>query len=381
MRTWERTWHLIFLAHIWAFSPFALFWLHDPKIARQLAPGDMANMRMFTWAVLVYFGVRTILAFRNPHWLKWAYVYPPIDVLLVTAMLYIGDRDPLGNITIMYFLPIAEAAGTLNLVYVAAMGVLSVVGSAFASLELIGVEKPYNIAFRFVFLLVMSSLFTFLARRAAEFQGRAQVAADRNRLALEMHDGVQAQLIAAAAQIELVQQLAPRDGIRAAEVAQESRGTLRQAADELRFLVQRLRAPAMGEGFLPALRQYAHNFCERFGLALTFEAEGQPKRLDADQENTIFRIAQESLTNVVKHANASTVELSVRFSNHEVRLTIADDGCGFDSQSSSSDQVGLDSMTERAKGAGGSITFKPNDGKGSRVEATIPLGRRMKTIA
>lgn len=379
MRSWERTWHLIFLAHIWAISPFAFLWLNNPQVARQLEPGNMWRMRLFTLSVLGYFAVRTILAFKNPRWLKWQVIYPPIDVALVTVMLYIGDKDPLGNITIMYFLPIAEAAGTLNVVYAAAIGVLSVIGSILASLELIGTEKPYNIAFRFLFLLLMSSLFTFLARRAAEFRGRAQVEADRNRLALEMHDGVQAQLIAAASQIELVQHLAQRDGERASEIAQETRGTLRQAADELRFLVQRLRSPAMGEGFLPALRQYAHNFCERFGLALNFEAEGRPTMMTAEQENALFRIAQESLTNIVKHAHAANVDVLVQFRGHDVHLTVADDGVGVSGLGVGDGHVGLESMSERARKLGGMVVVRPNDERGTRVDATIPLGRRMKS--
>lgn len=379
MRTWERTWHLIFLAHIWVLSPFAFLWLYNPQVARPLEPGSMLSMRAFTFSVLAYFALRTFLAFKDPRWLRWQYVYPPIDVFLVTVMLHIGDKDPLGNITLMYLLPIAEAAGTLNVLYAASIGVLSIVGTALASLDhFVHAEKPYNVAFRALFLVVMSSLFTFLARRAAEFRGRAQVAADRNRLALEMHDGVQAQLIAAASQMELVQHLAPKDGARASEIAHESRGTLRQAADELRFLVQRLRAPAMGEGFLPALRQYAHNFCERFGLALNFQAEGHPQSMTAEQENALFRIAQESLTNIVKHANATAVDVFVRFHGDEVHLTVSDDGCGLSDNGSGEGHVGLESMAERAHKMGGMLVVRPNNDKGTRVDATLPLVRRMK---
>jgi signal transduction histidine kinase len=177
--------------------------------------------------------------------------------------------------------------------------------------------------------------------------------------------------------MELVQHLAPKDGARAAEIAHESRGTLRQAADELRFLVQRLRSPAMGEGFLPALRSYAHTLCERFGLSLKFETFGRPGILAAEQENVLFRIAQESLTNVVKHAGATTVEVYVRFRDNEVHITIADDGCGI-SPDRKEGCVGLESMAERAQGVGGSVTFEPNKGQGTRVEATIPIGRRIK---
>lgn len=385
MRTWERTWHLIFLAHIWALSPFAFLWLYNPSVARSLEPGSMVYMRWFTLAVLAYFAIRTGLAFKDPKWLRWQYVYPPIDVFLITVMLRIGDKDPLGNITIMYFLPIAEAAGTLNVGYAASIGALSILGTALASEEaFVHAAKPYNVIFRVIFLLLMSSLFTFLARRAAEFRGRAQVAADRNRLALEMHDGVQAQLIAAASQMELVQHVATRDGGRASELAQESRAMLRQAADELRFLVQRLRSPARGEGFLPAFRQYAHNFCERFGLDLKFETTGKATMLTAEQENALFRIAQESLTNVVKHAGATRVELCIRFTAHSAEVIIEDDGCGIpgsaggSSVDASPSGVGLESMQERAEALGGSVTIQPREEKGTRIAAVIPLARRTK---
>ena len=80
MRTWERTWHLIFLAHIWALSPFAFLWLQNPQVARDLAPESMRDMRAFTIGVLAYFLIRTVLAFKDPKWLRWQYVYPPIDV-------------------------------------------------------------------------------------------------------------------------------------------------------------------------------------------------------------------------------------------------------------------------------------------------------------
>src|SRR5206468_660654 len=123
---------------------------------------------------LAYFVIRTVLALIDPPWMRWEYVYPPIDAALITVMLSIGDRDPLGNITLMYFLPIAEAAGTLNVVYAAAVGCFCVMGSVVGSYGAVS-EKPYNLAFRFVFLFLMSSLLTLLARRAAEFRARLEV--------------------------------------------------------------------------------------------------------------------------------------------------------------------------------------------------------------
>lgn len=377
MRTWERTWHLIFLAHIWALSPFAFLWLYNPGVARKVEPGHIDAMRAFTFGVVAYFAIRTFLALRSPRWLRWQFVFPPIDVVLVTIMLYIGDRDPLGNITIMYFLPIAEAAGTLNVFYAASIGLFSVLGSIAGSTSVVGLEKPFNIAFRLGFLVIMASLFTFLARRAAEFRSTARVAADRNRLALEMHDGVQAQLIAAASQMELAQLLAPTDGARAAEIAQQTRGALRRAADELRFLVQRLRTPSLGEGFLPALQQYSHHFCSRFGIALEFRTEGAVASLRPELENALFRIAQESLTNVVKHAEASCVEIRLTFTSAEVRMEIRDDGTGI-ADPEPTGGVGLESMRERAESVGGAVEIASSP-QGTHLRTRIPVDARGRT--
>ncbi|MBC8063574.1 MAG: sensor histidine kinase [Chlorobia bacterium] len=366
--------HLIFLIHLWVCTPFALFWVDMPEVRRNLTDASAQNLWYCIIGVFIYLGGRTILAFRNPSWLKWDFVYPPVDVAIVSMFLYFADSNPLSNIALLYFLPIAEAAQTLNWRWSATVAFLVIAGSILASLSTpIEEWTPFNIAFRFFFLIVMSSLLTALAKQAAEIRSQLRVEADRNRLALEMHDGLQGSLITAASQMELVQMVAKQDPERAAQLAGESRQTVRQATDELRFLVQRLRKHEMVGGFEPALRQYSSNICERNGLGLEFDVEGPLVRLDAESENALFRIAQEALNNVLRHAKAKNVTIKLRFWKDRTELYVMDDGIGFapDPSQSHVDHAGLDGMKMRAEECNGQFKIRALE-IGTVVEVSIP---------
>ncbi len=366
--------HLIFLIHLWVCSPFALFWVDMPEVRRNLTDAAAQNLWTCIICVFIYLSIRTFLAFKDPAWLKWDFVYPPIDIAIVSLFLYFADSNPLSNIALLYFLPIAEAAQTLNWRWSATIAFLVIAGSIMASLSTpIEEWAPFNIAFRFFFLIVMSSLMTMLAKQAAEYRSQLRLEADRNRLALEMHDGLQGSLITAASQMELAQLLAHQDPDRAAKIAGESRQTVRQATDELRFLVQRLRKHEIVGGFEPALRQYASNICERNDLDFYFEVEGHPVRLEAESENALFRIAQEALNNILRHAKASRVAITLRFLTDRTELSIQDNGVGFvpDPEQSEVEHAGLEGMKMRAEECKGQFRIQGVD-KGTLVEVTIP---------
>jgi len=366
--------HLIFLAHIWVCMPFALFWVNAPDVRKHLTDAEARNLWICIAAVFAYLAVRTVLAMRDTPKFKWDFVYPPIDVAIVSAFIYFVDSHPLSNIALLYFLPIAEAAQTLNWRWSAFTAILVIAGSVLASIGIPPEEwSPFNIAFRFFFLIVMSSLLTMLAKQSAEIRSQLRLEADRNRLALEMHDGLQGSLITAASQMELAQMLVKQDPERAATVAGESRNTVRQAIDELRFLVQRLRKHEIVGGFEPALRQYANNLCDRNNLNLTFDVTGEPARLDPEAENALFRIAQEALNNVLRHSKATKVRIRLEFHQDRTELSVADNGVGFQEPEPSTDQAGLESMRMRAEECGGHFRISSRE-PGTEVEVSIPKG-------
>lgn len=386
----DRTQHLVFLTHVWACAPFMLVWSRDPAIHAKLGDPTIAALRPLIGLVLVYLIGRTYLAWKNPRWLRWQYVFPPLDVAVISGLIAISHRGPLSNLTLLYFLPIAQAAGSLNVRWAAFVGFLVVVGTAIATInppipppdqaflvdpalkgvrELI-IEDPVNVAFRVYLLIIVSSLMTYQARIAADYRAEARLAEDRNRLALDVHDGVQGSLIAVASGLELLGKIAERDPQRVPALAQEIRGSARDAADELRFLVQRLRPPSLTGGFLPAMRQYAHALSGRHEFELDFEVEGTPSRLSPETEQTVFRIVQEALNNVAKHAQASHVIVRLGFEPKKVTFRIQDNGHGVKDAPAG---TGLIGMQERAQSCGGKVSVTPALPTGTSVEGWIPI--------
>lgn len=320
---------------------------------------------------LAYLGIRAVLAFRDPPGLRWEYVFPPIDVAIVSLFMWRGDQSPIGHSTLLYFFPLVEAAGTLSVTWSVSVAGMVVLGAALASNGFHTVE-PFPTVFRYYFFIIVASLAAFLARASATYRQMASVAEDRNRIALEMHDGVQGHLVTIATQMELAARLADRDASQTASIARESRESARLAADELRYLVQRLRSPSLADGFLSSLREFANNICSRHNLNLDFRVVGQSRPLSPEVENALFRIAQEALTNTIKHAGASQVSVHFAFNDHRVNLEIADNGRGIVSTTdSTSNRNGLDSMKARAIALRGNTDVTSTDA-GTTVSVEVP---------
>ena len=101
-----------------------------------------------------------------------------------------------------------------------------------------------------------------------------------------------------------------------------------------------------------------------------------PQRFESDVEHQLLRIGQEAVLNAVRHSNAQTVELDVNYKEREVILRVSDDGCGFDGQpiaEGTSDHYGITTMRERAEQVGGRVTISSAPGRGTTVEAIVPM--------
>ena len=217
-----------------------------------------------------------------------------------------------------------------------------------------------------------------LARLAAEAAGEAHRRAEarirlyaarilhaqedeRRRLAQELHDQPLQDLI------HLVRQLdsGAVDGAR--EVAT-------QVVSELRQISRGLRPPSLDDlGLAAALRKLVADFQARTGVAASYRVEGEARRLAPDVELGLFRIAQEALNNVVRHAAAEHVSVRLRFHEAEARLTVADDGSGFVPGRAAETSLGIAGMRERASLLGGRLEVSSAPGKGATVRASIPL--------
>jgi len=362
--------------------PFLLWWIFDPRTPRILSAWSFSALQYVVVLTLVYMAVRTWVAYKDPPSLKWWLVFPPVDVILITTILLVTRLGPMSNLTLLFFLPIVQASGTSSVRWTAGVAFMVIVGTVLSTLmsDPLITERipttfhqlladPLNVGFRVLYLVVISSLMAYQNLINAGYREKLGVAADRNRIAMEMHDGVQGHLISIASQLELIARVAPTDGDRAGELAKEGRESARQAADELRFLVQRLRSQALASGFIPALNQYAHNICERNNIELEFQVIGEGE-VAPEVENAMFRIAQEALANVVKHAHASKISVKVEFGAYGVYLSVRDNGKGFEMNSSHSG-LGLEGMQWRAQSNRGKFKIESSTAVGTLVEAVF----------
>jgi signal transduction histidine kinase len=197
---------------------------------------------------------------------------------------------------------------------------------------------------------------------------------ERRRLRRDLHDGLGAQLAGLNVQAGTLRRLIPRDPDAADEVVVELREELRSAIADIRRLVYDLRPPALDDlGLAEALRRLA----ERLGsegkqLRVSVEAPEDLPNLPAAVEVAVYRITQEALTNVARHARAHScvVRLAV---NEDVALEIVDDGVGIAVGRSAG--VGLSSMHERASELGGSCIVQSVPKGGTQVLVRLPLSK------
>lgn len=193
------------------------------------------------------------------------------------------------------------------------------------------------------------------------------VVEERNRLARDIHDGLGAALSGLIIQSEYLLTLARGD-----EHLKHEIGELKVAAEEAIDEVRRALSMMRDEfELVPQLENTCSTFTTRHRVPVQLSIEGAPPALSDVQQLTIFRIMQECLTNIAKHAGASVVTVQVRFGPDEMRMDIEDDGKGFDPARTPKHHYGLINMRERAKKANGEVTIDSRPGEGTRVVLAI----------
>jgi signal transduction histidine kinase len=155
----------------------------------------------------------------------------------------------------------------------------------------------------------------------------------------------------------------------------ELRDLQKDALAEMRTLIFELRPRGLEtDGLAQALNTHAAAVEGRTGLAVTVEVDSD-ERLPLETEEALYRIAQEGLHNVVKHANARTARIELRRSGRELRLTIDDDGIGFDPTTTPRGHLGLVGMRQRAERLNGTLVISRRPAGGARVRVSLPLAQ------
>lgn len=218
------------------------------------------------------------------------------------------------------------------------------------------------------------------AKRALEESRRNEIELaalrERERLAREMHDGLGHTLAALSVQLEAVQRLYRVDPERASAQVDALKALTRASMAELRSSLAGLRAPGLEDRSIePALQALCSDFEQRSGVKAVLALEGDFGSLPEAVTDTLWRVAQEALTNVEKHARAQQVMLTLAAASQQVTLAVCDDGAGLPAGLLPvNGHYGLVGMRERVEGLGGALQVTQPPGGGTCVQARIPLG-------
>ncbi len=207
--------------------------------------------------------------------------------------------------------------------------------------------------------------------QVAEQRRQVAVLEERRRLARELHDSVTQSLFSMSLLAQVLPELWEVDRSEATSALAQIRDLTRGALAEMRALLFELRPAALGEQDLAsALREHAATFERRTGIAVSVAIEGGGE-LPAPVEQALFRIAQEALANVARHAHARHVRVELKLGGTS-RLEIADDGHGFDVAAVGPERLGLVSMRERAATIGARLQVRSASGEGTRISVEWP---------
>ena len=213
-----------------------------------------------------------------------------------------------------------------------------------------------------------------LADHAATLEELA-TSRERNRLARELHDTLAHSLSAVAVQLEAVKALFDDEPDQAKAMLDRSLEGARDGLSEARRAIQALRASPLEEyGLAGALGHLGAAVEARTSLDVAMDVADDLGEMRPDVEQAVYRIADESLTNAVRHAEARRVDVSVSRSKRRVVVEVRDDGHGFDTNAAvPNGHVGLQGMRERAAMVGGTLAVRSTDGGGTTVRFEAPV--------
>ena len=196
---------------------------------------------------------------------------------------------------------------------------------------------------------------------------------ERNHLARDLHDTVKQQTYAARMQLTAARNLLGSDPTAAAGHIDTALQLNRETQQELKHIIDELRPAALqGKGLAEALKGYADRWQEHTGIDVETVIRGE-RSLPLDMEQALYRVLQEALSNIARHAKADTVRLSLNLSPERVALIVADNGRGFDTNAISPNAYGLTSMQSRLREVGGALAVESTPNEGTTVTAEVKL--------
>jgi signal transduction histidine kinase len=211
-----------------------------------------------------------------------------------------------------------------------------------------------------------------LSRRHVDVQE-----SERRRFSRELHDQVGQNLTALSINLDILKTQLPHGNEALRSRLDDAGALIESTTATIENVMAELRPPMLDDyGLLPALQWYANDFVRRTGIEVDVQGSETGMRLAQSSEIALFRIVQEALNNVAKHAHASKVTIALEHAGEHVVLTIADDGVGYGAATSSAARrrsgLGMVTMRERTQALGGQFDIGPAPDGGTRVSVRIP---------
>jgi len=204
---------------------------------------------------------------------------------------------------------------------------------------------------------------------------------ERRRIAREMHDGPAQSMASLALRTDIADRMLAKGELTAVkEELLELKKNIRTELEEIRKIIFNLRPMALDDlGLIPTIRKYTQDFEEKTKIHTKLELRGRERRLASAMEVALFRLVQESLTNVVKHAEATRVTVELSFQDdRKVRVVIEDNGVGFnvdmwEASSAGGNSFGLVGMRERVELLEGTFAIASSPGTGTKITIEVPI--------
>jgi len=197
---------------------------------------------------------------------------------------------------------------------------------------------------------------------------------ERRRLRRDLHDGVGPTLASLSQRIDTASEFVKSDPEKSVQLLKELKGQVKETVSEIRRLVYALRPPVLDEfGLLSAIREYVAQYSGPNGMTITFDVTEPLPSLPAAVEVAAYRIALESFTNIIKHAEANACQIKIKIENRTLLMEISDNGKGLSAGSRAG--VGRTSMHERAAELGGECVIENIPTGGTHVSARLPIGK------